>query len=674
MNNNLESTIRLHDQLTAPLQRMATAMMSTINTMSSLHASVSRDFDTGAFDQARSELAMVDLELQEIAQRTERARQKQDEYNNSLDNANGLAGSLSNKLTGIIGMYASVQGMSKLVGLSDKITSNTARLGLIVDDGGSVAELEAKIYASAQRSRANYLDVTNAVAKLGLTAKDSFSGMEEIVEFTELLNKNFVVGGAGAQEQAAAMYQLTQAMASGRLQGDEYRSIIENAPLLAKAIEDYMRNVEGATGSMKDWASQGLLTSEVIKNALFNSAEQIESRFNKMPMTWGQVWNTVMNKAIQISKPFLEVLSWMAQNWSVFEPILWGLVTVLGVYGAALAVATAIKWGHSVAIAANTAFTGAWTLATFAQTAAQQGLNAALLACPLTWIIMLIVGIIALLYAVVAGINKVAGTSISATGLITGTIMFAVAAVWNLFLGLLELILGIINGLYKPFALFGNFLANIWTSPISSVIYLFQGMADFALGVLQSIASAMDFVFGTNMGDTIGSWRSGLKQMADDMVKKYAPQEKYQQYMDMDLSAKALGLNRMEYGTAFGSGYEWGKNLFGGGGAVSEASQFGDFGAGGTEQMNSIAAGMGETAYNTGEMRKTLDTTSEDLKFLKDLAERDVINRFTTAEVKIDMTGMTNKISSDMDVEDVMRKLTSGVAEAYAFAAEGVHV
>jgi tape measure domain-containing protein len=165
--------------------------------------------------------------------------------------------------------YISVRAATEVLGLSDAMSLAESRLSLIVDDGGSVQELENKIYASAQRSRANYQDTINTVSKLGLLAGKAFSGNDEIIAFQELMNKNFIIGGASAQEQASAMYQLTQAMASGRLQGDEYRSIIENAPLLAKAIEDYMVNVQGVEGTMKDWASEGMLTADVIKAALF---------------------------------------------------------------------------------------------------------------------------------------------------------------------------------------------------------------------------------------------------------------------------------------------------------------------------------------------------------------------------------------------------------------------
>lgn len=186
-------------------------------------------------------------------------------------------------------------------------------------------ELNKKIYASAMRARAFYTDTAATISKLGLLAGDAFNSNDEMIAFTELMNKNFTIGGASTQEQSSAMYQLTQAMASGRLQGDEYRSIIENAPLLAKAIEDYMRNVQGAEGAMKDWSSEGLLTADVIKAALFSTADEVEERFAKMPMTWGQVWTMASNIAIRALNPLLSAINWVANNISVIGPAVLGL-------------------------------------------------------------------------------------------------------------------------------------------------------------------------------------------------------------------------------------------------------------------------------------------------------------------------------------------------------------
>lgn len=200
------------------------------------------------------------------------------------DQASAIGG-LWNSIGGYIRAAGAALGLSKLGELSDTLASNRARLSLIIDDGGSVAALDKEIYASAMRARTAYTDTAAVISKLGLTAGEAFAGTDEMIVFTELMSKNFAVGGASSTERASAMYQLTQAMASGRLQGDEYRSIIENAPLLAKAIEDYMRNVQGATGTMKEWASEGMLTADVIKAAMFRNAQEVEDRFAKLPMT-----------------------------------------------------------------------------------------------------------------------------------------------------------------------------------------------------------------------------------------------------------------------------------------------------------------------------------------------------------------------------------------------------
>ena len=494
--------------------------------------------------------------LDEMEENYRRCNEQQDQLNKRISTGGSKASGLLSKIKGIAAAYLGMNAVKGLVGLSDTLTSGSARLELIVDDGGSVDALEEKIYRSAQRSRANYVDTMQTVSKLGLVAPDAFKNNDQLIAFTELVNKNFVVGGASATEMSSAMYQLTQAMGSGRLQGDEYRSIIENAPLLAKSIEDYMRNVQGVKGTMKEWAADGLLTANVIKAAVFNSADEVEARFNAMPMTWGQVWNSMQNKATKALDGVLikinqlannpkvqstidslistvgtlagvlagvfglvcNIYNFMAQNWGWLGPIVWGIVAAVIAYNTAMlisntiqGISTALKTIAAIAAVAHGTATVAEAAATTGMTAAQVAFNAALYACPLTWIILLIIAIIVIIYAVIGAINKLTGSSISATGVILGALAAAGAFVWDLFLGILELILGIINYLINPFIELANFIGNVFTNPVSSIIYLFQGMADNVLAILQKIASALDFVFGSNMADTVQGWRDGLK-------------------------------------------------------------------------------------------------------------------------------------------------------------------
>ena len=277
-------------------------------------------------------------------------RRQQGQMDASRASANGLASSLR----GVAGAYLSFRGIVGIGRLSDELVSSQARLDLMNDGLQSTAQLQEMIYQAANRTGGSYLDMTATVSKLGILAGQAFDSTKELVAFTELLNKNFVVGGAAPQEQSAAMYQLTQAMASGRLQGDEYRSIIENAPLLAQSIEDYMRNVQKVSGSMKDWASQGLLTADVIKAAMFNSADEVEARFASMPKTWGQTWQLAQNIAIKTFQPLLQVVGaaagFVSEHIEAFIGAFYGLAAAVAVYYTAVGIATIISKGLIVTL------------------------------------------------------------------------------------------------------------------------------------------------------------------------------------------------------------------------------------------------------------------------------------------------------------------------------------
>lgn len=717
----IRTAINLIDQVSSPVMHIAQAVNMTISAFESLQSSAYASIDSMDFDAVREKVNAANIELNEVAESIRRNAEEQEKFNQSLNDGAANGNKLLSSIKKMGAAYLSWRAVTQTLDLSDTMSLNESRLSLIVDDGGSVEELQAKIYQSAQRARANYQDTIDIVSKLGLLAGKAFTSNDEIIAFQELMNKNFIVGGASAQEQASAMYQLTQAMASGRLQGDEYRSIVENAPLLAKAIEDYMVKVKGAEGTMKEWASEGLLTADVIKAALFSSADEIEERFNSMPMTFGQVWTSIKNQALVQFQPILKRLNdivnsenfsrlaagvttalvvvsgivteifdlvaavggFLYENWSLVAPVVYGVATALGIYAGYLAVTNAleligkgIKIASIVATYAHAAATRTAVAATTAQTAAQMGLNTALLACPITWILIIIIAIIAALYAVVAIINKVAGTSISATGIIFGAFSTLGAFLWNLFLGLLELVLGVINALINPFIKFANFIGNIFTNPISSIIYLFQGMADGVLAILEKIASALDFVFGSKMADAVAGWRSGLKDMADAAVAKYAPNENYQKVMDeLDLSVESLGLKRWAYGDAWNAGYSAGEELDESIANFDPASLFKTNIPGADAYASSYdpASYLADIADDTDSIANSVEITGEDLKYLRDIAERDTVNRFTTAEVHVEFGGVTNHISSEMDLDGAVSYFAEKLEEELEIVAEGVH-
>lgn len=201
------------------------------------------------------------------------------------------------------GIKGSIEGINRAVQLSDRMTMNTARLGLMADSKNPVGALETKSFAAAMRARTDYLDFNKAVTKLGILAGDKFANQDSIIRFTELMQKQFAVGGADASERSAAMLQLTQAIASNRLQGDELRSIRENAPLLVKAIQDSLGVSEA---KFKDMAKAGEITADVIIKAMAKSASEVETMFNKLPLTWEHVWTRFKNVGYMAFKPIHE--------------------------------------------------------------------------------------------------------------------------------------------------------------------------------------------------------------------------------------------------------------------------------------------------------------------------------------------------------------------------------
>lgn len=703
----IRSQMVLNDGISGVLKRITNRLSTTLNAFEQVQRASGRAVDVTQIQAARAALAEANRDVDNMAEAYRRAAQQEEVLNKGLRNGASAADGLLGKVKGIVTTLAAGAGAKAVLGLSDQLASSSARLSLIVDDGGSVDALEQKIMASAQRSRASYLGTMQTISKLGLQAGDAFNSNDELIRFTELLNKNFVIGGSSATEQAAAMYQLTQAMGSGRLQGDEYRSIIENAPMLAGAIEEYMRNVQGATGAMKDWSSEGLLTADVIKAAVFNSADEVEARFQQMPMTWGQVWTQMQNKAIAAFDPVLSKLNQVANserfetvtdgivsglatiaavagvvldllisggslvvdNWSWLEPIVWGLVAAFVAYNTVALITNGLNAATALAEGVKAAALAMSTGATFAATVAQYGLNAALLACPITWIVLLIIALVAAFYAAVAAINHFAGTSLSATGIVMGAFAVAGAFIINLILGVVNFVIGIGVELYNLIATFANFFANVFNDPVGAIINLFAGMFDFILGIVQSAASLIDTVLGTDMSSAVAGFRNTVATKVEEIVGDQV------EVMEK-LNASDYQIQRIEYGDAWAAGNSLGRGIEDAVGGLFnfDLGAAENYGADSPFALDDISNNAALTAANTGATADALTATTEELEYLRDIAERDAINRFTTAEVKIDMTGMQNRIEGGADLDGVISALTDGFTEALLTAAEGVHV
>jgi tape measure domain-containing protein len=698
----IRTAIQVYDGMSPGLKAITNALNITISSFEAMQRASSNAIDTSSIQAAREQLNKAEIAFDEVEREIKQANEQQQKFNNEIRNGQTAASGLHSKFMKIAATVGAVLGAKQIIGLSDEITQTTARLNMINDGLQTTEQLQNMIFQSAQKSRASYADTADIVAKLGLRAGDAFASNAETIAFAENLNKMFVVAGASQQEMASASLQLTQALGSGVLRGEELNAVFEAAPNIIQTIADYL---DVPIGQIRDMAAEGQITADIVKNAVLSATEEINQQFESMPMTFAQIWTMIKNEALMAFQPVLQrmneignserfnilinnlingivilatvaaelfdiitsIAGVISDNWSWLEPIVWGIVGAFIAYNAVALITNAILaiQGIQAKIAAASQMMQAG--ATFTATVAQHGLNAALYACPLTWIILLIIALIALFYAAVAAVNHFAGTSVSATGIIVGAFMVALAFIGNLFVGLWNLIVDVAASIWDVIATVAEFLANVFNDPIGSIVRLFAGMADAVLGILQGIAKAIDAIFGSNLAEAVSGWRSGLKGAVDDLVG-----EAKIQIPRLDTSS--LYLDRFEYGEAWEYGYAAGekfeesinlKNILGDASRTLDAYELGN-------QLDGIYSGVDSTALNTAAMKDSMDATEEELKYLRDIAEQEVINRFTTAEIRIDAPINAN-IASNMDLDGVVNYLEEKLYETMQVAAEGVH-
>lgn len=707
---NIRAAIALYDGVTSPLQSMHKAMGVVLNTFEAMQQASGRAVDTAAIREAREEWAKAGTAFDTIEENIRNANNEQQNFNNSIREGSNSANGLLSIIKKVAIAAGGIAGINKVLNISDELASTKARLNLLVDDGGSVEALEQKIMASAQRSRSVYFDTASAVAKLGLNAGNAFGGnMDQVIAFMEQVNKQFVIGGATAQEQSNAMIQLTQAMAAGALRGEELNSILDGAPGIARAIEKYMGIAEG---SIKSVAQEGKVTAEVVKNAMFAMADETNAKFDSMPKTWAQIWAGMKNQALSMFAPILtkinqiansskfqqvttalinglagvaniassvldiliSIASVIVDNWSWIQPIIMGIVAAMLIYNGVMLVGNTIMAVQAAVKAIHTAMTTAWSVATFTATAAQQGLNAALLACPITWIILLIIAVIAAIYAACAAVAKFTGIANSGFGVICGGIMVVIAFFKNLGLSVANIALGIWNALGACASNIGTAFHNV----ISNVQGWFYNLLSTALTVVAGICEAL------NKLPFVEFDYSGITSKASEYAAKSA--EAYGNVEEYKSVADAFNEGMSTFDTfqdgwaadAFASGAAWGDGVADKVSGMFDFSALDSMGADSLDAFNlgndldSIYGNTGDIANNTAATADALDIAEEDLAYLRDIAEREAINRFTTAEIKVEQHN-ENHISKDADLDGIMDAWANDFAEKLEVSEEGVH-
>ena len=592
------------------------------------------------------------------AERQARAAAKaQKEYNQSMESGIGSANRLTSSLKNMVGAYVGLQGVKGLMQMSDTLVSTTARLNMVNDGLQSTAALNDMIFASANRARGSYAETAAVVSKLGLLAGDAFSSTQEIVAFAEQLNKQMAISGTTTAEAQGAMLQLTQAMASGVLRGEELNSVMEQLPMVTESIVKYLGI---SKGELKDLASEGAITAEIVKNAMFAAAEETNARFEEMPTSWSQVWTIFGNYATKALTPVLLGLSWVANNLEIIGPLVLGLGGAFAVFQIATnatKIATAVTTAYKFAIDFLSLGYGVLTGNTTAASAATLFFNSALMASPITWVLMGLALIVGALYAGVAAYNHFTGASVSATGIIAGVMSMLGAHVYNT-----------VAFMYNGFAVFANFIGNVFNNPIAAIEIAFYDMAQTVLGYLLNIANGIEGLVNKIPGVTV-DLTSGVESWINNLGAKSAAVKESSGWKEYFSPMKYK-----DYGSAFSSGYDKGSNFFSnifGGGAGAD---LGNFSAGGAS-LGDINDKLGGIGKDVGSIKKSVDMSKEDIKLMVDMATQRYVNKINlTAQTPVITVNGANTGNTEADrkaMADVMalilqEQLAAGSAKSTA--------
>lgn len=688
------------DNANAELEQLRMQLNQAIQEQNSLNQAM-QNMDVSAANDAY-------LRLSQTVGNTERyIRDNVDEqgrFNQEISAGTQQANELTNTIKRAVAAYVSIQSVGKALNISDELVQTTSRLNMMNDGVQTTAELVNMVYAAAQDARGSFSQMTDVVARFGNNAKDAFSSSEEVVAFADLIQKQMTIAGASTQEAANAELQLSQALGSGVLRGDELNSIFEQAPNLIQNIADYL---DVPIGKIREMAADGELSTDVVKAAIFSAADDINSKFNEMPMTWGQMWQSMQNTALIAFQPVLQRLNDLANseafqtfiqgaieamatlanillnvfevaasvgafigdNWSIIAPIIYGVIAALGAYLAIMGIVNAIT-AISAAIDATKAAADALAAGqTFLWTVQQYGLNAALAACPITWIIVLIIALIAIIFAVCNAIAKMTGIANSGFGVITGGVNVVIQFFKNLGLTVANIALGIGNAI----AALASNMMTAFHNAICNVQSWFYNLLSTALSVIEGICAAL------NKLPFVEFDYSGISSAADDYAAKASEaagnKEDYQSISDA-FNEGFTTFDAFQDGwasDAFNAGAAWGdgiadkvsnfslSDVFG----QTDIPNVGDYTSGFNDAIANSGVGdsIGNIDDNTGKIKDSLDVTEEDLKYLRDIAEQESINRFTTAEVTINQTN-NNNVSSDTDLDGFITALDDAMGEA----------
>ena len=623
----------IRDGMTSKLRKITTALSRT-NRALEVTDSLSDQVNPGAnFDRASSAVS--------------RASGQVDNFNRKQQQAQNEAKGVANAWGSVkkyIGSALAAISVQKIIDLADTMTTTRARIDLMNDGLQTTDELQSMIMASANRSRAAYQTTADAVSKMGIMAKDAFGSNAELIQFTELINKQFTIAGTSAAGVDAAMLQLTQAMSSGVLRGEELNSIFEQAPTIIQTIADYLGV---PIGQIRAMAAEGQITSTIVKNAMLSSADEINAKFNAMPMTFAQVWTLAKNIALEAFGPVIQAIGagaqWIYENWSTIAPIFWGLA------GAAIAYAVAL---------------GIQTAATWIANGAAKAFFVTLLSNPLFWIALAVGVVIAALYKMIQAVGGVK----NAWEICKAALVVAWTALKVSFFAVYNWIANLIDKLKLCWQKAGVAIANFMGDMKVSVLTILQNMINGAIGIINDFISLLNKIPGVNI-DLIEQVTFATTAAAENEAAKQARADALNQY-EADIKAAqaerdaTYSAAKQELADATAKLSETYAN------ARAEAAQANSDAGVSDWNTDQYDVGNVDSVGSVGSIESDVNIADEDLKFLRDVAEMRYVQNFVTLTPTV---AVDAQISEKVDVDEVVTKIEKKLEDEFTAAAEGVY-
>lgn len=604
----------------------------------------------------------------------------------------GWFSKISKLASAIFGVYVTIKGFKYAFDFADNVINVDARLNFITNGEEEKTKMKNTMMRVSNELGTSYLNFSDQVIKMRSLTGNTFSSNSEVIRFNELLAKSFRIAGTGSEEASAAMYQLNQAMASGRLQGDEFRAILENAPMLAQAIA---KDMKVSFGEIKKLSSEGKITADVIKSALFNMGDELDTKFSQLPRTWGQVFNILQNKVFEVSQNLLNLFNKIASNdtfmklidkivyaigvlakistfafeqignaistvvdvfsslynsLNFLKPVLYTLIGLFVVYKGLIFLTTTYTALMTAGTAALTVAKIAWNFILGIINGQLSLMNSLLAISPIGWIAALIVSVIVVLKILIHYVNKFFNVYFTLTGLLVGTITAALAIIVNAFIFIVNIVIKYLNKLFNLGSVIAEVIYKMFTSPMDSIKNFILDTVNFTLSGIKKITSVADKILGTNYTSKISSLQDKLESK-----KTYIPDSGY--------FNKRNPLKEMEYFNIKDS-FNFGNKM--GEGIVNKVKGFfsldekgeelGDDGSETNNLLKSIDKNTKDTKDNTKEF-------TEDLKLLRDMAHREYVAEVTSPTINIEVSN-NNHINTEEDKQDFIQTLTNQISLA----------